>query len=543
MDPNMNMMPKVQNTNMKSQVFSQNVTLVPEKSKDEPKEQIELFFSILEFQSNPQANYALKVDFITKNKVVENLGCTYDQLGGKPKIDFDKSFIIDYYFETKQVLKMSILENGRPVAEAEATVGKIMGSKGQVLSIPFSNQNYVGKLKVKGIPIKSNESTFVLNLAVDFGMKNIKPYFVIKRNSNDWIEIHWIKAYKSEVLVNYPNTNRFDPISLSTQFLCNNETDKRPILIELFDFNDSSQQPIGGFCAPLDKLVTLQKENLMDPKGGKHESMFLIFNCKYTKSYKFLDYIKGGTQISFMVGIDFTKSNGNPKEEDSLHSIRKKPNLYEMAIDYCCSTVANYDNDQLFPVFGYGAIVDKKSNVVSHCFPLNMTEDPNIHTVAGILNTYRNVIENQNITLYGPTYFAPIIKICTQIAKNTKNNQTYSILMILTDGMINDWQETTDCIVEASQYPLSIIIIGIGPDEDELFADMRELDADNGAALIHSNGQKSKRDIVQFVEFNKFKNDPRSLSEKVFEEIPRQVEEFYKMIEMPPGNPTSEIHQ
>ena len=34
--------------------------------------------------------------------------------------------------------------------------------------------------------------------------------------------------------------------------------------------------------------------------------------------------------------------------------------------------------------------------------------------------------------------------------------------MILTDGLINDMDETIDALVEASYLPISVIIIGVG---------------------------------------------------------------------------------
>ena len=51
----------------------------------------------------------------------------------------------------------------------------------------------------------------------------------------------------------------------------------------------------------------------------------------------------------------------------------------------------------------------------------------------------------------------------------------YHILLILTDGSLHDMRETKDLIVEASEYPLSIIIIGIGEAD---FSNMVELDGD-----------------------------------------------------------------
>ena len=46
---------------------------------------------------------------------------------------------------------------------------------------------------------------------------------------------------------------------------------------------------------------------------------------------------------------------------------------------------------------------------------------------------------------------------------------------------------------------------------------------------MNSKGEKTKRDIVQFVEFKKFEGDSSKLIEQVLEEIPRQVKEYYNM--------------
>jgi hypothetical protein len=38
-------------------------------------------------------------------------------------------------------------------------------------------------------------------------------------------------------------------------------------------------------------------------------------------------------------------------------------------------------------------------------------------------------------------------------------------LLILTDGLINDMDETTDEIVRATSLPISIIIVGVGAED------------------------------------------------------------------------------
>ena len=51
----------------------------------------------------------------------------------------------------------------------------------------------------------------------------------------------------------------------------------------------------------------------------------------------------------------------------------------------------------------------------------------------------------------------------------------YNILMILTDGIMDDMDDTIDALVEASFYPISVIIVGIG---DADFRNMDVLDTD-----------------------------------------------------------------
>ena len=80
-------------------------------------------------------------------------------------------------------------------------------------------------------------------------------------------------------------------------------------------------------------------------------------------------------------------------------------------------------------------------------------------------------------------------------------------------------------IVEASTLPMSIIIIGIG---DSDFSKMDQLDGDGGL-LTDSAGNTAVRDIVHFVEFNKYSEDITYLHEDVLREIPRQMVSYMSM--------------
>jgi hypothetical protein len=66
---------------------------------------------------------------------------------------------------------------------------------------------------------------------------------------------------------------------------------------------------------------------------------------------------------------------------------------------------------------------------------------------------------------------------------------------------------------------MSIIIIGVGIAD---FYKMEDLDSDTNM-LTDKHGKRALRDIVQFVEFNKFANDLTRLSEDVLREVPNQL--------------------
>jgi len=68
----------------------------------------------------------------------------------------------------------------------------------------------------------------------------------------------------------------------------------------------------------------------------------------------------------------------------------------------------------------------------------------------------------------------------------------FNVLLLLTDGEIHDMDVTKKLIVQASQYPCSIIIVGVGNEDFEL---MEELDSD-GKILTDADGNRAHRDVV-----------------------------------------------
>jgi hypothetical protein len=97
-----------------------------------------------------------------------------------------------------------------------------------------------------------------------------------------------------------------------------------------------------------------------------------------------------------------------------------------------------------------------------------------------------------------------------------KGRQAYTVLLIITDGIINDVELTKQALMEGSSAPLSVVIIGVG---NANFSAMQFLDD----FMINT----SARDIVQFVQFNKHAHDRSSLTAATLEEIPDQLVKYF----------------
>ena len=94
----------------------------------------------------------------------------------------------------------------------------------------------------------------------------------------------------------------------------------------------------------------------------------------------------------------------------------------------------------------------------------------------------------------------------------------------ISDGEIFDIDKTIDSIIEASKFPISFIIIGIGED---VTSDMKTLNGENGK-LISSKGEELNKDIVQYVHFKDFAHNLKILADEVLKYIPGQITSYFK---------------
>ena len=264
-------------------------------------------------------------------------------------------------------------------------------------------------------------------------------------------------------------------------------------------------------------------ESQNDPKGFLPVASFSKFH-----RYSILQFINYGLTLSLAASIDYTASNGNPSNKDSLHYLDPtgKMNQYQTALSRVFSILEAYDTDRMIPVMGFGGMApDLGISSTSHNFPLTGDLGVKVKGTKGVLDLYEESLPK--IRLAGPTFFAPTIQEVRKLVKPDfdRGSYSYTILLILTDGTINDVEETQRAIEGAALLPLSIIIVGVG---EEDFTEMKILDRGEAG---EGSGFEPKRDIVQFVSFRKYKNDVHGVAAAVLSEIPKQIGDFYGMVE------------
>jgi hypothetical protein len=324
-------------------------------------------------------------------------------------------------------------------------------------------------------------------------------------------------------------TGSWPQFRIPLQFLCGGDPGARITLIVKDDLAKKPAVEIGRFETSVNEILNLSQSKAEVPlvlQGkGKSQSPGLKFDASIAKQPSFVDYLRNGLSLDLITGIDYTGSNGDIRNESSLHHVKDgKMNVYEQCIKVLGGLIGTYDTDQRFQVYGFGG---EYRGQVSHCFPVNGNDDdPVVVGIDGILQAYHDSLKS--IKLSGPTWFAPLIRRAVQSADSEwEKNRTYTILLIITDGSIQDMGPTVDIIVEASEKPLSILIVGVGNAD---FSSMHTLDSDD-KALRSSKGIVAKRDIVQFVPYKTYSSMPEEernirLSAALLEEVPTQVHQF-----------------
>ncbi|XP_044984562.1 E3 ubiquitin-protein ligase RGLG5-like isoform X2 [Hordeum vulgare subsp. vulgare] len=239
------------------------------------------------------------------------------------------------------------------------------------------------------------------------------------------------------------------------------------------------------------------------------------------QAYGTLDQVNAALQrvglesSNLIIGVDFTKSNQWTGKRcfagRSLHDLAAGPNPYEEAIGIVGKTLSAYDEDNAIPCFGFGDTSTHDQGVFSFY--------GDGRPCAGFpeaLRRYREIAAA--VHLSGPTSLAPIIEAAMGIVQ--RSGHQYHILLIIADGQVprgssahrasypdesrseNYMEERTlQALIQASHFPLSIVLIGVG-------------DGPWGDDQMRFHDDRRRFDNFQFVDFTKIMSAEMSRAEK-----------------------------
>lgn len=511
----------------------------------------------------------------------------------KPDIDFSVEIDMNFIFESKQKLKAELIETvddqknpdsgarqshqefirqnsydkrpgisrthtgvtGKKLGEAIFDLADVAGAfensyntalksiTGQtigMLNIRMEKVNQLEKFEysfdivISNVPkfhMFSHKNSYIKMLKQRIPDSLLKKMTELDKNPGEVAKFEWITVHQTNVMPG--NDARFYSIIVPGEKLCYNN---RQILIrfELWKSKKNGkdyQLGVTNLCLNDITIKQGQSFPLKLTQENSAKTTIRFENFKSERIYDFFDFIRGGISISYVVGVDFTLSNVDYKDPKSLHYFDgRNLNLYQKAILSVGEILEKYNQSRQIAAYGFGAKLSV-NEPTSHFFPLNLNyQNPFFRQFKEMLEAYIALLPR--LTFSGPTNFAPLLRNVLKFAESkfAENKYNYTVLLLLTDGAVTDFQETIDSIIHGCELPLSIIIVGIGNDS---FEKMDRLDG-NDIPLVSSEGTKMKRDIVRFVSFNKLSNNPILLREEVLRELPGQVVEFYRMRNIPP---------
>ena len=270
-----------------------------------------------------------------------------------PSPEWTKRFEMEYHFELNQALRFELFDKDAHSDDAlgycETTLGRIMAARGQSLTVPLvgpgARPNGASTLTIRGAEIAGTTDELRCRVRCAglerknfFGLGSSDPFFAVSRVRPD--------GSRQRVWVSKPQMGNLNPSwpgeCVKVSQLCNGDPAMR-LVVEVWDYNASgAHELIGGFESSLNGWLEGAKTGaeypLVNPKragksGYKHSGVFALHDVAIVRIPTLLDYIRGGLQLNLVAAVDFTGSNGDPRQPSSLHYLHgASPNEYLQAL-------------------------------------------------------------------------------------------------------------------------------------------------------------------------------------------------------------------
>ena len=153
-------------------------------------------------------------------------------------------------------------------------------------------------------------------------------FFIVSRmvTPNQYVPI-----YKSEIVAVNDRYYKWKMFEVMTSALCKEEDD-RDIRIDFYRSAKSGKHRFLGQVNFIYSQIKNEQREFQIKKDIKQVGTLKMADVRINRRHTFLEYIFGGCEIQLSIAVDFTLSNGNPQDRDSLHYFDLAKNEYLQAI-------------------------------------------------------------------------------------------------------------------------------------------------------------------------------------------------------------------
>lgn len=276
--------------------------------------------------------------------------------------------------------------DNKSMGSATFEVGEVLGARGNCKARKIKKGGtifcHVAKAQGSGLLRLGLSATKLTN--TEGFMRKSDPFFELSNRRDGAGGLTWDNVHRSDVVQDNLSPKWKDAIvSLS---VLNQGDLSKPIMITVFDNeSDGKHVLMGSVETSVEALQGLEGSTLTLKKKGKSTGTLNVQKVEVAGlesvtakmanvsvsapaapsstfvpssggGASFADYISGGCELNVGVAIDFTGSNGDPRQAGTLHHLSPGGGLtdYEKAIKSIVNILSQYDSDQKYPVWGFG---------------------------------------------------------------------------------------------------------------------------------------------------------------------------------------------
>uniref|UniRef100_K1Q8E5 Copine-4 n=1 Tax=Magallana gigas TaxID=29159 RepID=K1Q8E5_MAGGI len=353
-------------------------------------------------------------------------------------------------------------------------------------------------------------------------------FFQISRCIDGMTGTTYHPVYRTETALK-STSPRWRPFEINLQPLCNSDWD-RGIQFSVWHFSGNDYHMIGRKNTTLREMskeegngsfiqiyLSSPKKETKNKKNTVSGSL-RFFQFKIDMQYSLFDFIRGGLQIQPVVAIDFTE------------------NQYMDAMDTLGAMISQYSSEQQIALYGFGAKWKHKKKV-SHCFPL--VKEVFVKGIKSAIGQYEDVLPSLHFS--GPTQLAPMLEKAAALAESqnmSQNKQVYTVLLVITDGVINDINRTLRRLIAISHLPLSVVFIGVGPADFTLMEQFHiGLDTPLQNKKTHEVAVRANTHFVAFRKENINTGGNAALAKEAMAALSTQIVQYMKKNNLIPNKP------